>query len=136
HLKDQEELYHALYQKNKRKIEDLLSPNEFAELFEWMSPRDQKDVYNLFSPEYVARLFPYMEIDNIVRFLSYLNQEENIQLFELLSVSERNKIEEMLVFEPETAGSIMNKNYIIGSANQTIKQITEHVRIVAQTVET
>lgn len=136
HLKDQEELYHALYQKNKRKIEDLLSPNEFAELFEWMSPRDQKDVYNLFSPEYVARLFPYMEIDNIVRFLSYLNQEENIQLLELLSVSERNKIEEMLVFEPESAGSIMNKNYIIGSANQTIKQITEHVRIVAHTVET
>lgn len=135
HLRDQEELYHALYPKNKEKIEVFLTPAEFSDLFKWMDTRGQKEVYEVFSVDYVAGLFPYMETDTIVKFLSLLEEEEGEELLLLQDESLRIQIKEMMTFHPETAGSIMNKSFIIASLTETVKEVAERLRSSAQTVE-
>lgn len=135
HVKDQEELYHALYLKNKAKIEQFLTPAEFADLFEWMDPSDQLAVYEVFSNEYIARVLPHVELDNIVKFLSYLDREQVTDLLASLNVSLREQVEELLEFDPETAGSIMNKSYVTALTDETVQAAAERLRASAQTVE-
>ncbi|MGX7394092.1 magnesium transporter [Carnobacterium mobile] len=112
-----------------------MEPAEFAELFEWMDPADQTEAYEAFSPEYIANLFHYMEIDNVVNFLSYRDDEERQVLLNFLDTAERSKVEEMLAYEPETAGSIMTKGFISVSPEHTVQQTVEMVRTIAKEAE-
>lgn len=135
HINDQVELFHLLYPEKKKKVEEFLEPEEFADLFEWMEPADQTEAYEAFSAKFIAYLFPYMEIDNVVDFLSYRDEEEKQTLLNFLDAEERNKVEEMLAYEPETAGSVMNKGFISVFSENTLKQTTELVRTFAKETE-
>ena len=135
HLKDQVELFHLLYPEKKKKIESFLEPAEFAELFEWMNPADQMEAYEVFSPEYTAHLFPYMELDNVVAFLSYFDENEKKVLLNLLEDAERKKVEEMLSYEPETAGSIMTKGMVVVTPEHTVQQTIHLVQTLAKDTE-
>ncbi|MFC5975645.1 magnesium transporter [Carnobacterium antarcticum] len=135
HTNDQVELFHLLYTEKKKKVESFLEPSEFAELFEWMDPADQTEAYEAFSTEYIANLFHYMEIDNVVDFLSYRDDEERQALLNQLDAAERSRVEEMLAYEPETAGSIMTKGFISVSPENTVQQTVKMVRIFAKETE-
>lgn len=135
HTNDQVELFHLLYPEKRKKVESFLEPAEFAELFEWMDPADQTEAYEAFSAEYIANLFHYMEIDNVVNFLSYRDDEERQVLLNFLDTAERSKVEEMLAYEPETAGSIMTKGFISVSPEHTVQQTVEMVRTIAKEAE-
>lgn len=135
HVKDQLELFQELYPKNKRKIEAFLTPVEFAKIFEQMKPQEQQVLHDIFSDTYLAHLLPHMELDNVIKFLAYLTTTEIEQLLSLLDENERSKIKAMFIYEPETAGSIMNKSYIVASADDTVQQTAEHIRTLALSVE-
>ena len=135
HTNDQVELFHLLYPEKRKKVESFLEPAEFAELFEWMDPADQTEAYEAFSVEYVANLFHFMKIDNVVDFLSYRDEEERQALLNQLDAAERSRVEEMLAYEPETAGSIMTKGFISVSLENTVQQTVNMVRTFAKDTE-
>lgn len=135
HVKDQMELFHALYPKNKRKIEDFLTPEEFARLFEWMSLDEQSELYEIFTASYISQLLTHMEVDNVVKFLTYLPDSQAKTLLDLLPAQKRTIIEELLAFEPETAGSVMNKSFLMGNVEDSLRKTAERVRSLAQKVE-
>lgn len=135
HVKDQMDLFHALYPKNKRKIENFLSPSEFAKLFEWMTLDEQSELYEIFTASYISQLLSHMEGDNVVKLLNYLPDSDSNILLDLLPAEKRYIIEELLAFEPETAGSVMNKSFLVGKVEDTIKVTAERVRGLAQEVE-
>ncbi|SEL38099.1 magnesium transporter [Carnobacterium iners] len=135
HINDQVELFHLLYPENRKKVESFLEPAEFAELFEWMDSADQTEAYEAFSAEYVANLFYYMKIDNVVSFLSYRDEKERLALLSELNSAERSKVEEMLAYEPETAGSIMTKGFISVYVENTVQQTVNMVRTFAKETE-
>ncbi|MGO4928370.1 magnesium transporter [Fundicoccus sp. Sow4_F4] len=135
HVKDQMDLFHALYPKNKRKIENFLSPSEFAKLFEWMTLDEQSELYEIFTASYISQLLSHMEGDNVVKLLNYLPDSDSNILLDLLPAEKRYIIEELLAFDPETAGSVMNKSFLVGKVEDTIKVTAERVRGLAQEVE-
>ena len=135
HINDQVELFHLLYPENRKKVESFLEPEEFAELFEWMDSPDQTEAYEAFSVEYVANLFYYMKIDNVISFLSYRDEKERQALLSELNPVERTKVEEMLAYEPETAGSIMTKGFISVYVENTVQQTVTMVRTFAKKTE-
>ena len=111
HVKDQMESFHALYTKNKQKIEEFLTPVEFAKLFAWMSLEEQRELYEIFSSIYISQLLSHMEVDNVVRFLNDLSDVDTRILLDLFATDKRLMIEKLLAREPETAGSVMTKSY-------------------------
>lgn len=92
------ESFHALYTKNKQKIEEFLTTDEFAKLFEWMSLEEQRELYEIFSSFYISQLLSHMEVDTRI-------------LLDLLVTDKHLMIEKLLACEPETAGSVMNKSF-------------------------
>lgn len=135
HIKDRMELYHSLYPQNKERIEEFLTPEEFAEIFEWMAPREQERMIAVYSNQYIAKILPYMESDNIVKFLSHLQEDDLKSLLALLTENEKEHIAEIMSYDLETAGSIMNKSYVAVSPEDTVQDTINKVRNLAQSVE-
>lgn len=76
-----------------------------------------------------------MDSDNIVRFLSILQKEEVEELLALLEHETLQPIREMLTFKLESAGSIMNKSYMVATLNETVKHAADRLRASAEVVE-
>lgn len=138
HERDQLNLFHLLYPKNKKKISEFLSPEEFAEIFEWMEAQDQKDAVKYLPRDYILAVFNDLPADILADFV-YLNNYTDTNINAILKEMNQEKykrVEELLSYEQETAGSIMTKEYLFLYEQDTTQEVIERVRQYAEEVET
>lgn len=138
HERDQLNLFHLLYPENKRKIADFLLPEEFSEIFEWMDAYDQKDAVTYLPSEYILAVFNDLPADILATFV-FLNNQTDTDIEEILKMMDAEKYErvlEILSYQPESAGSIMTKEYIFLYEENTAQEVIEQVRIYGEHVET
>lgn len=127
HAKDQLEVLRLLYPENKRKVEELLAPAEFAGLLEWMGAEEQASILKGFSTEYVLQVLPHMPKDEAADMLAETGQEGK-ELLSQLSQEDREDLEELMGYPPETAGAIMTTEFITVSPTATIHEAFDQVR--------
>ncbi len=138
HERDQLNLFHLLYPENKRKIADFLLPEEFSEIFEWMDAHDQKDAVTYLPKEYIVSVFNDLPADILATFVILNNQTDtNIEeIMQMMNTEKYERVLEILSYEPESAGSIMTKEYIFLYEENTAQEVIEQVRIYGEHVET
>ncbi|GMA47812.1 magnesium transporter [Tetragenococcus muriaticus] len=136
HDRDQHEVYHLLYPEKKQKIANFLTPEEFSELFEWMAIEDQEYVVSHFPESFVAKLFNKLPTDDVVKFLKQTPNIDRQYLLDLMNEKERTRATELLSYEPETAGSIMTKEFVSANQNQTSSEVISFIRKMGNKAET
>lgn len=136
HDRDQHEVFHLLYPEKKRKISEFLSPEEFAEIFEWMETEDQEDAVHYLPDEYMARVFNFMAADDVAHFLTESDETDNQTLLAMMDDEESQRVQELLSYAPETAGSIMTKEFIAIHYKQTLTEVIEQLREIGREAET
>lgn len=136
HDRDQHEVYQLLYPEKKQKIAHFLNPEEFAELFEWMAIAEQEYVVDSFPKTFVTKLFAEIPTDDVVKFLKQTPNVEKSYLLELMDTKKRKRVEELLSYEPETAGSIMTKEFVSVNQNQTSNEVITFLRYIGNKAET
>lgn len=136
HDRDQHEVFHLLYPEKKRKISDFLSPEEFAEIFEWMETEDQEDAVQYLPDEYMAKVFNHMAADDVAHFLTESEKTDNATLLSMMDDKESERVQELLSYAPETAGSIMTKEFISVNYKQTLSEVIEQLRKIGRKAET
>lgn len=138
HERDQLNLFHLLYPKNKTKISEFLSAEEFAEIFEWMDVQDQKDAVKYLPEDYILSMFNDLPADTLANFV-YLNNRTDTNIEAVLNKMDDQKYKrvlEILSYEQETAGSIMTKEYFFLYEENTAQEVIEKIRRYAEQVET
>lgn len=136
HERDQQELFHLLYPEKKRKIADFLSPEEFAEIFEWMELENQEDAVTYLPKDYIVSVFNYLPTDTLATFV-FTSQNDAIEtLLHSMDKEELNRLQEVLSYEQETAGSIMTKEYFFIHEDDTPQTIIENIRSFGERAET
>lgn len=136
HERDQQELFHLLYPEKKRKIADFLSPEEFAEMFNWMDLEDQEDAVTYLPKEYLVAVFNYLPTDNLAAFV-FSSQNEMIEpILKMMDKQEYSRLQEILSYESETAGSIMTKEYFYITENMTSEDVINRIRSFGERAET
>lgn len=136
HDRDQHEVFHLLYPDKKRKISEFLTPEEFAEIFEWMETEDQEDAVQYLPDEYMAEVFNFMAADDVAHFLSESEDTDNQALLAMMDDEESQRVQELLSYEPETAGSIMTKEFITIHHTQTTSEVVSKLRTIGREAET
>lgn len=134
HAKDQLEVLHLLYPENKKRAEEFLTPEEFADLLEWMNVDEQTAILREFSPEYVRQVLPNMSGDDAADMLAETGAEGK-ELLRQLKQEDREDLEELLAYPSETAGSIMTKEFITVSPSATVHEAFDQVREQASQAE-
>ncbi|WP_423188762.1 magnesium transporter [Alkalibacterium sp. f15] len=136
HDRDQHEVFHLLYPDKKRKISEFLTPEEFGEIFEWMETEDQEAAVQYLPDEYMAEVFNTMSADDVARFMTESDDADNLTLLEMMDDEESQRVQEIMSYEPETAGSIMTKEFISINHTETMSEVINRLRKIGREAET
>lgn len=136
HDRDQHEVFHLLYPDKKRKISDFLTPEEFAEIFEWMETEDQEAAVQYLPDAYMAEVFNTMAADDVARFLTESDETDNQTLLNMMDEEESQRVQEIMAYEAETAGSIMTKEFIAIQNKESMAEVVKRLRKIGREAET
>lgn len=138
HTYDQGQFYLSLLEEDRKRLYNFLSPEEMADLFDTIEEDEEfiEDYLQEMNIQYAADMLGEMYTDNAVDILNQLNQEQQKEYLDLMPLDEAEEISDLLVYEDNTAGSIMTTEFVSISAEQTIKEALAEVKQQAEEAET
>ena len=99
-----------------------------ADVFEELDPEHQVEFLRSRSDEDAARLLSAMEPDDAVDLLTELDQDRRLPILQRLPQATQLKLRGLLSYNPETAGGLMNPDFVgvpttstVGDAIQAVK---------------
>lgn len=136
HDRDQHEVFHLLYPEKKKKISEFLSAKEFSEIFEYMALEDQEAAVRNMPQTFIAAVLNYLPADEVAEFLTDSNEFDGRKLLNMMDDEESKHVQELLSYAPETAGSIMTKEFISVEYKQTTTEVIAKLRRIGREAET
>jgi CBS domain-containing protein/sporulation protein YlmC with PRC-barrel domain len=99
-----------------------------ADIFEELDEEHQLEFLRERSDEEVAAVLARMESDDAADLLMELDQDRRMPILERLPVSRRLKVKQLLGYNPQTAGGLMNPDFVAVPERSTVEQALEQVR--------
>ena len=99
-----------------------------ADIFEELDEEHQLEFLRERSDAQVAGVLSRMESDDAADLLMELDQERRLPVLELLPASKRLKVKLLLGYNPQTAGGLMNPDFLSAPERSTVEQAIELVR--------
>lgn len=128
----------SLANEERKKIYAFLSPEEMADLFDTIEEDEEfiEDYLQEMNIQYAADMLSEMYTDNAVDILNQLEQEQQKEYLDLMPLDEAEEISDLLVYENNTAGSIMTTEFVSIEAGLTIKEALLEVKRQSEEAET
>lgn len=105
----------------------LLPPEVQADVALALSESIQKQILPRLSDFTLARFLHFNEENDAADSIQILPMERWKTILEKLRESKRRKIEKLLTYDPETAGGIMDLNFITVDENDSVVEVTKKV---------
>lgn len=99
-----------------------------ADIFEELDEEHQLEFLRERSDEQVAAILARMESDDAADLLMELDQDRRIPVLERLPPARRLKVRQLLGYNPQTAGGLMNPDFVAVPERSTVEQALEQVR--------
>ncbi len=125
-----EELAHIIdnLDHGKRKTFTTLPPELQADVVVQMNEESKQYILPKLSDHALARFLHFAEEDNAADVMQILPEERRPGVLQYMKPEKRVKIEKLLLFGPETAGGIMDLNFIAVVPEATVPEVTATVR--------
>ena len=99
-----------------------------ADIFEELDEEHRLEFLRERSDEQVAAVLARMETDDAADLLMELDQDRRVPVLERLPAGRRLKIKRLLGYNPQTAGGLMNPDFVSVSERSTVEQAVETIR--------
>ena len=99
-----------------------------ADVFEELEPERQIEFLESRSDEEAARLLGAMAPDDAVDLLTELTQERRLPILQKMPPSAQRKLRTLLNYHPETAGGLMNPDFVVVPSTATVAEALSAVR--------
>lgn len=99
-----------------------------ADVFEELDPEHQVEFLRSRSDQEAARLLAAMEPDDAVDLLTELDQERRLPILQRIPGPAQEKLRSLLSYNPETAGGLMNPDFMAVSEQTTAEDALAAVR--------
>ncbi|WP_054950274.1 magnesium transporter [Numidum massiliense] len=106
-----------------------------AETLEYAEPERQYQILHHLNVSITSRLLRHMSSDTVVDMLLSLHPLQQARLLDLLPDDYRQKIDTLMTFPEDTAGSLATVEYISARVSWTVEQALSHVRKVGHEAE-
>jgi CBS domain-containing protein len=119
----------ASHDEGEEIMEALAQDKELeADIYEELDEEHQLEFLRERSDAEVAGVLSRMESDDAADLLMELDQERRLPVLELLPASKRLKVKLLLGYNPQTAGGLMNPDFLTAPERSTVEQAIELVR--------
>ncbi len=99
-----------------------------ADVFEELDMEHQVELLRSRSDEEAARVLAAMAPDDAVDLLEELDQERRLPILQRLPAAHQRKLRSLLSYNPETAGGLMNPDFVAVTATATAEEALTAVR--------
>lgn len=113
---------------NRRKLFDHLEPQQQAEVILRLNEPTKRDVLPNLPIGTLARFLHFSDDDDATDVLQYLDKDKRKKILTLLKDRQRKKVEKLLQFEKETAGGLMDLDFIIVKDTYTLADIADKIQ--------
>jgi magnesium transporter len=109
-----------------------LGPERGAEVLEYLEEERRTELIEAMTPREAAELVTQMAPDDRADTLVELDEEHVEEILEELPDEARRDTEQLLSYEPDTAGGLMTTEVVTVSADVTVESALDNVRAVAR----
>ncbi|SNS33977.1 magnesium transporter [Sphingopyxis indica] len=103
---------------------DLLSPDVLAEMNDYVRER----LIDLLAPEQVAEIASELDTDDAVAIIEDMEEDEQQAVLDALDPEDRAAIQDALSFPEETAGRLMQREYVAVPEHVTVGDVIDRLR--------
>jgi len=135
HPQDQVDIFNQFDETLRKRCYEFLSPREFALIFEGLSLKNQLVSFGELDARYFSEVFNNMFTDDVGYFLKGIDVRKQDEILSQMDEEQAKKIRTLLAYEPETAGSIMTKEFVSIKATDQAEYVIEQLREEAPSAE-
>ncbi|WP_459502561.1 magnesium transporter [Bacillus sp. C1] len=114
---------------------DMIPVVKSSKILKHMNPEEQYKILIHLSVEKAKTLLNSQPIDDLVDLFLAIHPKQDERLMAYLDQVTQQKVKELMIFGPETAGSLVTSDYVSARENWSVKTTLEHIRKCATHVE-
>ncbi|MGG4265944.1 magnesium transporter [Peribacillus simplex] len=114
---------------------EYLPVEKGAKVFSYLTPEEQYRIFVNLSAEKAKLILTDQSIDDLVDIVLAIHPHQAEKLMKILSEDCQQKIRDLMIFPPETAGSLMTSDYIAARESWLVKDTLLHIRKIGAGVE-
>jgi len=117
----------------RKRIYKIFTGKEISNIISFLDEEDILKLFDEMTPKYIISIIQEFEIDDAVEIMQALPDEATAAYLKLMDKNHQEKIKEFLRYEDDTAGSIMNPNFINIQETDTVEIAMK--KLIDQAVE-
>lgn len=129
---DISEIVRQLDHEEQLELMRILPTDVGAEALEYLEPEFQYRILHHLHPDIAVPLLKEMSSDTVVDLLLAIHPNQAAALKEWLPAAYRERIDTLMTFPENTAGSLASVDYIAVREGWTVRRTLEHIRKVAR----
>ena len=110
-----------LSQEERKRIFKLFKGSELSNIISFLDEEDILKLFDEMTPKYIISIIQEFDIDDAVEIMQALPDEATAAYLKLMDKNHQNKIKEFLKYKDDTAGSIMNTEFIDIQETDTVE---------------
>nr|HPN61602.1 hypothetical protein [Bacilli bacterium] len=123
HQRDLAESFRLLDEDQQEKVYALFSNEELADIFSYLDAEDVSEITETISEEKLASIIQEMEPDDAADLLAEYSDDRVEMIYQFIDEDTKEEISELLEYEENTAGALMNSNYLVIEQGKDIKDL-------------
>ena len=94
----------------------------------YLREETREEILNLIPKKQLINLIKYLDLDDAVEILGDFETKELVQILSKLGSQQRERIEESLQYDENSAGRLMNRDYLSIKSNLTVGELIDQLR--------
>ncbi len=132
HAADLADIFNELTPSERLSCFNLLNEEKAADLLEYLTPQLQVELLGEIDQEHASKLIAQMPHDEVADVLGDMEEDESESYLDKLPRKFSSEVRELMTYNEESAGGIMNPMVLTVSADSDIKDVLDTIRSKAQ----
>lgn len=120
---------------SRAKIYSIYNNEELAEIFTFIDSDETSEIVEDMNHQQLASIINEMEPDDAADIINEIDEEQADIIFDLLDSELSEEVKDLVAYKENTAGAIMNSNYIEIESGKDVKEIMKRIVKMAPEVE-
>ncbi len=128
HSADQADSIESLPYEIQSSILKTHTKNFHPDFIAYLREETRDDILHMIPYKQLVNLIKYLDLDDAVEILGDFETKELVQILSKLGSQQRERIEESLQYDENSAGRLMNRDYLSIKSNLTVGELIDHLR--------
>ncbi len=128
HSADQADSIESLPYEIQSSILRTHTKNFHPDFIAYLREETRDDILHMIPNKQLVNLIKYLDLDDAVEILGDFETKELVQILSKLGTQKRERIEESLQYDENSAGRLMNRDYLSIKSNLTVGELIDQLR--------